>query len=147
MPLVNPFFTLSLLYGFFSSSTSSPSDFQPSASSGTGSSSSSPQLSDRRHTTRMYNSDVASVEQVSRPIRGSVGTLGFSHSGVVATTKGGDSFLVHKGKDYGDTLSKIYFCNLIIICRCVLYFICYCLYNIYSRPVALKHPLTRRDVQ
>lgn len=94
----------------------------------------------------MYNSDVASVKHVSRPIGGLGGTLGFTHSGVVATTKSGDSFLVHKGKDYGDT-SKIYFCNLIIICRCVLYFICYCLYNIYSRPVALKHPLTRRDVQ
>ena len=51
----------------------------------------------------MYTSGVVSVEQVTRPLQGSLGSLGIEHSGVVVNTDSGDSWLVHKGKNYGDS--------------------------------------------
>lgn len=51
--------------------------------------------------TSLYNSRVASVERVTRPLSGWGGSLGIKHSGVVVTTENGNRWLVHKGPRYG----------------------------------------------
>ncbi|XP_078384560.1 uncharacterized protein LOC144666977 isoform X2 [Oculina patagonica] len=60
-------------------------------------------ITSKQGLTGLYNSGVASVEHVTRPLGGSGGSLGIEHSGVVVTTNSGDRWLVHKGKGYGDS--------------------------------------------
>ncbi|VDI48527.1 Hypothetical predicted protein [Mytilus galloprovincialis] len=61
----------------------------------------------KKSLTNLYNSKVTKVESVSRPLNGFVGRFGIKHTGVVATTKNGGKFLVHKGPDYGKSSSTV----------------------------------------
>lgn len=90
-------------FGFSSSSSSGLSSFSSSQSGGTR----PHDITSKQGLTNLYNSGVASVEHVSRPMGGVIGAMGVPHSGVVVTTDSGDRWLVHKGKGYGDS-SKIF---------------------------------------
>ncbi|VDI48524.1 Hypothetical predicted protein [Mytilus galloprovincialis] len=57
--------------------------------------------------TKLYNSKVTKVESYSRPLSGFFGKIGIKHTGVVATTKNGGKFLVHKGPGYGKSSSTV----------------------------------------
>ncbi|CAC5407028.1 unnamed protein product [Mytilus coruscus] len=57
--------------------------------------------------TKLYNSEVTKVESYSRPLTGILGKIGVPHTGVVATTKDGGKFLVHKGRDYGKSSDTV----------------------------------------
>ncbi|CAC5355960.1 unnamed protein product [Mytilus coruscus] len=57
--------------------------------------------------TKLYNSKVTKVESYSRPLNGFLGKIGIKHTGVVATTKNGGKFLVHKGPGYGKSSSTV----------------------------------------
>ncbi|XP_076076430.1 uncharacterized protein LOC143047277 [Mytilus galloprovincialis] len=57
--------------------------------------------------TKLYNSEVTKVESYSRPLTGLLGKIGVPHTGVVATTKDGGKFLVHKGADYGKSSDTV----------------------------------------
>ncbi|XP_063415128.1 uncharacterized protein LOC134697041 [Mytilus trossulus] len=57
--------------------------------------------------TNLYNSKVTKVESYSRPLNGFLGKLGIKHTGVVATTKDGGRYLIHKGSGYGTKSSTI----------------------------------------
>ncbi|OPL33689.1 hypothetical protein AM593_00890, partial [Mytilus galloprovincialis] len=70
----------------------------------------------KKSLTKLYNSEVTKVESVSsktnviifsRPLSGFFGKIGIKHTGVVATTKNGGKFLVHKGSGYGKSSSTI----------------------------------------
>ncbi|KAK3104486.1 hypothetical protein FSP39_003271 [Pinctada imbricata] len=51
--------------------------------------------------TSLYNSRVVKVEEVERPLSGVLGKARLKHNGVVATTKDGGRWLIHKGDGYG----------------------------------------------
>ena len=57
--------------------------------------------------TNLFNQPVKSVRPVQRPMNGFLGKIGFKHSGVVVTTKGGKDYLVHKGKGYGSSSQTV----------------------------------------
>ncbi|VDI32954.1 Hypothetical predicted protein, partial [Mytilus galloprovincialis] len=61
----------------------------------------------KKSLTKLYNSKVTKVESVSRPLNGFLGKIGIKHTGVVATTKNGGKFLVHKGPGYGKSSSTV----------------------------------------
>ncbi|CAC5355961.1 unnamed protein product [Mytilus coruscus] len=56
---------------------------------------------------RLYNSPVTKVESYSRPLGGFLGKAGLDHTGVVATTKDGGRYLIHKGSGYGKSSSTV----------------------------------------
>ena len=79
------------------------SSFSSSSSSSSSSGRRPHDITSKQGLTQLYNSGVASVEHVTRPLGGSGGSVDIKHSGVVVTTNSGDRWLVHKGSGYGDS--------------------------------------------